>query len=154
MGVPLWIGLDLVMAFYCYQCLVSRFPKSESWSRIFGDSGSGIRFKIFDHQKFSNTTVEQYFDKKHYFYPELLWRDFKLKEKPLANKIKHLALQNMKFFFFAGQFCFPGSRSGFPIRIWIHRPNWIRIQFMFEQANWQYEIGLRGRLVQCRASSE
>ncbi len=56
----------------------------------------------------------------------------KLQKKLTAHKRGHPKLQNMNFkhFFstFVGNFCPPGSGSGFRIRIQIHWPHWIRIQ--------------------------
>ncbi len=57
----------------------------------------------------------------------------KLQKKPSALKRGHPTLQNMNFYKFfstlVGHFCLPGSGSGLRIRIRIHWPDWIRIQY-------------------------
>ncbi len=56
----------------------------------------------------------------------------KSQKKSQTLKREHPALQNMKFlifFYFCGSFCPPGSGFGFWIRIRIHWPDIIRIQF-------------------------
>ncbi len=69
---------------------------------------------------------------KNYNLPRPPQSTSKLQKKPSAVKRIHPALQNMKFLNFStfvGHFCPPRSGSGFRIRIRIHWPEWIWIQF-------------------------
>ncbi len=77
----------------------------------------------------------------------------KLQKKPSALKRGHPTLQNMNFYTFistsVGHFWPPGSGSGSRIRIRIHWPDWIRIQFGSgsETLNWPgFRIRIRSIL--------
>ncbi len=110
-----------------FLCFGSEFTESVFGSRYFAESGLGsklllnpnpirIQTKIFYEKMINTFTIRKFSHQK-------LINVFLVPTKDVQ------ALQAWNFFIFSsfgGNFCLPGSGSGFPIRIrWL---NWIRIQ--------------------------
>jgi hypothetical protein len=98
--------------------------------RIQMQSGARV-FMTKNWKKFTAEFLYIYFFIKNFdlLIPRPLKKTSKVKEKPSASKEnnKHFKTRKFLFYTFMSNLCFPGSGSGFRIRI--HGPDWIRSGF-------------------------